>query len=90
MLVDKIDYCFPKCVNITLIIFTKYLYVIDCKVIYIFSSSDNLMYIKFVRGITDEVLRKGIFTNKALKKIFQCHIDSHKQYLNLVSYFYMF
>lgn len=87
MPVDKIDYFFPKCVNINLDNFYK-IFIIDCKVIYIFSSSDNLMYIKFVRGITDEVLRKGIFTNKALKKIFQCHIDSHKQYLNLVSYFY--
>lgn len=43
------------------------------------------MYIKFVRDITEEVLEKGIFTNKALKKIFQNHIEVNKQFLDMVS-----
>uniref|UniRef100_A0A1B6KQH2 Uncharacterized protein n=1 Tax=Graphocephala atropunctata TaxID=36148 RepID=A0A1B6KQH2_9HEMI len=47
------------------------------------SRSEDLLYVKFIGGITEEVLRKGIFTNKALKNIFQSHIDAHKQYLNL-------
>ncbi|XP_046658509.1 spermatogenesis-associated protein 7 homolog [Homalodisca vitripennis] len=49
----------------------------------IISRSEDLLYVKFIGGITEEVLRKGIFTNKALKSIFQSHIDAHKQYLNL-------
>ncbi|XP_054257800.1 spermatogenesis-associated protein 7 homolog [Macrosteles quadrilineatus] len=47
------------------------------------TSSDNLMYIKFVRDITEEVLEKGIFTNKALKKIFQNHVEVNKQFLDM-------
>lgn len=46
--------------------------------------SEDLLYAKFIRDITEEVLRKGVFTNKALKTIFHNHIESHKQFLNVV------
>ncbi|XP_075223506.1 uncharacterized protein LOC142325522 [Lycorma delicatula] len=38
---------------------------------------DDDQYITFLRSITDEVLRKGIYTNKALKKVFQEHIQKN-------------
>ncbi|XP_039283076.1 spermatogenesis-associated protein 7 homolog [Nilaparvata lugens] len=40
-------------------------------------------YISFLRAITDEVLRKGIFTNKALKKLFREHIEKNIHRLDL-------
>lgn len=47
------------------------------------NKSDDLLYIKFLRDITDEVLRKGVFTNRALKNIFEQHISSNKHRLNV-------
>uniref|UniRef100_A0A1B6DTL4 Spermatogenesis-associated protein 7 n=1 Tax=Clastoptera arizonana TaxID=38151 RepID=A0A1B6DTL4_9HEMI len=39
---------------------------------------DDSLYVKFLREITDDILRKGVFTNKALKQIFQDHIKLNK------------
>lgn len=57
-------------------------------IILIFSfRSEDLLYAKFVRDITEEVLRKGVYTNRALKTIFHNHIEAHKKFLNLVCIF---
>lgn len=47
------------------------------------NKSDDLLYIKFLRDITDDVLRKGVFTNRALKNIFEQHISANKYRLNV-------
>ncbi|KAI5741621.1 hypothetical protein M8J76_015472 [Diaphorina citri] len=45
--------------------------------------NEDALYVKFLRDITDDVLSKGVYTNKGLKIVFQKHINDNLNRLNL-------
>ncbi|CAH0387901.1 unnamed protein product [Bemisia tabaci] len=42
----------------------------------------SYLYLKFLAEITDEILKKGVVTNKALKRIFNHHLEANIYHLN--------
>ncbi|XP_072032623.1 spermatogenesis-associated protein 7 homolog [Amphiura filiformis] len=43
---------------------------------------EELRYLEFVTDVTNDVLNRGIFTNRVLKQVFETHIQLHKQQLD--------
>uniref|UniRef100_A0A8D9A1S9 Uncharacterized protein n=1 Tax=Cacopsylla melanoneura TaxID=428564 RepID=A0A8D9A1S9_9HEMI len=44
--------------------------------------NEDALYVKFLRDITDDILNKGVYTNKGLKLVFQKHINDNMNRLN--------
>ncbi|XP_065209266.1 spermatogenesis-associated protein 7 homolog isoform X2 [Planococcus citri] len=45
--------------------------------------NDEVIYIQFLKDITNDILKKNIFTNKALKSVFQHHVQINKYELEM-------
>ncbi|XP_063216298.1 uncharacterized protein LOC134527503 isoform X2 [Bacillus rossius redtenbacheri] len=43
---------------------------------------DDVHYVKFVHDITEDVLRRGVFSNKGLQLLFQQHISNNESHLD--------
>ncbi|XP_060613080.2 spermatogenesis-associated protein 7 isoform X1 [Anolis sagrei] len=46
------------------------------------AEEEELMYLSFIQDITDEILRLGLFSNRALEMLFERHIEQNKRHLN--------
>ncbi|XP_013387246.1 uncharacterized protein LOC106156514 [Lingula anatina] len=44
---------------------------------------DELKYLEFIKEVTNDVLERGIFTNRVLKQVFEHHIEKRKQDLKI-------
>ncbi|XP_030130672.4 spermatogenesis-associated protein 7 isoform X1 [Taeniopygia guttata] len=43
---------------------------------------EELLYITFIEDVTNEILRLGLFSNRVLDKLFECHIEENKDRLD--------
>ncbi|OWF46449.1 uncharacterized protein LOC110455722 isoform X2 [Mizuhopecten yessoensis] len=43
---------------------------------------EELQYVEFMKEVTDDVLNRGVFTNRVLKQVFQTHIEKRKGQLD--------
>ncbi|NXF93096.1 SPAT7 protein, partial [Eubucco bourcierii] len=43
---------------------------------------DELSYLAFVEDVTKEILSLGLFSNRVLEELFECHIQENKNHLN--------
>ncbi|NXQ31542.1 SPAT7 protein, partial [Alaudala cheleensis] len=43
---------------------------------------EELLYLTFIEDITNEILRLGIFSNRVLDQLFECHIEANKDRLD--------
>ncbi|XP_060063044.1 spermatogenesis-associated protein 7-like [Ylistrum balloti] len=43
---------------------------------------EELQYVEFMKEVTDDVLNRGVFTNRVLKQVFQNHIEKRKGHLD--------
>ncbi|XP_077179535.1 spermatogenesis-associated protein 7 isoform X2 [Paroedura picta] len=46
------------------------------------AEEEELLYLNFIQDITDEILKLGLFSNRALERLFERHIDQNKNHLN--------
>ncbi|XP_060117866.1 spermatogenesis-associated protein 7 [Heteronotia binoei] len=46
------------------------------------AEEEELLYLSFIQDITDEILKLGLFSNRALERLFERHIDQNKNLLN--------
>ncbi|ELT94082.1 hypothetical protein CAPTEDRAFT_214055 [Capitella teleta] len=44
---------------------------------------EEIKYLDFISDVTNDVLDRGIFTNRALKTVFESHLDKHKRELKV-------
>ncbi|XP_014206422.1 uncharacterized protein LOC106637955 [Copidosoma floridanum] len=44
--------------------------------------SDEVRYAKFIYDLTQEIVRKGLYTDRELNEVFQKHLDNNSQSLN--------
>jgi len=60
-------------------------------VIYLhFSNEEDPKYIVFLTQVTDDIVQRGVYTNKGLKQLFHAHMEKHKHELDVVSYAFDF
>ncbi|XP_066480117.1 spermatogenesis-associated protein 7 [Tiliqua scincoides] len=45
------------------------------------AEEEELLYLNFIQDITDEILRLGLFSNRALERLFERHIEQNKNHL---------
>ncbi|XP_053233559.1 spermatogenesis-associated protein 7 isoform X4 [Podarcis raffonei] len=43
---------------------------------------EELLYLNFIQDITDEILKLGLFSNRALERLFERHIEQNKNHLD--------
>ncbi|NWR04944.1 SPAT7 protein, partial [Paradoxornis webbianus] len=43
---------------------------------------EELLYLNFIEDVTNEILRLGIFSNRVLDELFECHIEENKNCLD--------
>uniref|UniRef100_A0A8D2LPN8 Spermatogenesis associated 7 n=1 Tax=Varanus komodoensis TaxID=61221 RepID=A0A8D2LPN8_VARKO len=43
---------------------------------------EELLYLSFIQDITDEILKLGLFSNRALEMLFERHIEQNKNHLD--------
>ncbi|NXG52055.1 SPAT7 protein, partial [Psilopogon haemacephalus] len=43
---------------------------------------DELLYLAFIEDVTNEILSLGLFSNRVLEELFECHIQENKNHLN--------
>ncbi|NXB09854.1 SPAT7 protein, partial [Cnemophilus loriae] len=43
---------------------------------------EELLYLTFIEDITNEILRLGLFSNRVLDELFECHIEENKNRLD--------
>ncbi|NXX49335.1 SPAT7 protein, partial [Tricholaema leucomelas] len=43
---------------------------------------DELSYLAFIEDITNEILNLGLFSNRVLEELFECHVQENKNHLN--------
>ncbi|XP_026568555.1 spermatogenesis-associated protein 7 isoform X2 [Pseudonaja textilis] len=43
---------------------------------------EELRYLNFIQDITDEILKLGLFSNRALERLFERHVELNKNHLN--------
>nr|XP_031360788.1 spermatogenesis-associated protein 7 isoform X2 [Lonchura striata domestica] len=43
---------------------------------------EELLYLTFIEDVTNEILRLGLFSNRVLDKLFECHIEENKDRLD--------
>ncbi|XP_070609946.1 spermatogenesis-associated protein 7 isoform X2 [Erythrolamprus reginae] len=46
------------------------------------AEEEELRYLNFIQDITDEILKLGLFSNRALERLFERHIELNKNHLN--------
>ncbi|XP_065607545.1 spermatogenesis-associated protein 7 [Cyrtonyx montezumae] len=49
---------------------------------YSFLREDDLLYLTFIEDITNEILDLGLFSNRVLEQLFECHIQENKNRLD--------
>ncbi|XP_054422955.1 spermatogenesis-associated protein 7 isoform X2 [Pteronotus mesoamericanus] len=47
----------------------------------IYSDEEELLYLSFIEGVTDEILNLGLFSNRSLERLFERHIRQNKHHL---------
>ncbi|NXF01515.1 SPAT7 protein, partial [Smithornis capensis] len=40
------------------------------------------LYLTFIEDVTNEILSLGLFSNRVLEQLFECHIEENKNYLD--------
>ncbi|KFV09515.1 Spermatogenesis-associated protein 7, partial [Pterocles gutturalis] len=43
---------------------------------------EELLYLAFVKDLTNEILNLGLFSNRVLEHLFECHIEENKNRLD--------
>ncbi|NXS58342.1 SPAT7 protein, partial [Brachypteracias leptosomus] len=43
---------------------------------------EELLYLAFIEDVTNEILSLGLFSNRVLEQLFECHIQEHKNRLD--------
>ncbi|NXO87043.1 SPAT7 protein, partial [Sitta europaea] len=43
---------------------------------------EKLLYLNFIEDVTNEILRLGLFSNRVLDQLFECHIEENKNRLD--------
>ncbi|NWX56637.1 SPAT7 protein, partial [Promerops cafer] len=43
---------------------------------------EELLYLSFIEDVTNEILRLGLFSNRVLDQLFECHIEENKYHLD--------
>ncbi|NXK53874.1 SPAT7 protein, partial [Chauna torquata] len=43
---------------------------------------DDLLYLTFIEDVTNEILNLGLFSNRVLEQLFECHIQENKNHLD--------
>ncbi|XP_068048765.1 spermatogenesis-associated protein 7 [Anomalospiza imberbis] len=43
---------------------------------------EELLYLTFIEDVTNEILRLGLFSNRVLDQLFECHIEENKNHLD--------
>ncbi|NXM15977.1 SPAT7 protein, partial [Ploceus nigricollis] len=43
---------------------------------------EELLYLTFIEDVTNEILRLGLFSNRVLDQLFECHIEENKNRLD--------
>uniref|UniRef100_A0A8C3NXH0 Spermatogenesis associated 7 n=1 Tax=Cyanoderma ruficeps TaxID=181631 RepID=A0A8C3NXH0_9PASS len=43
---------------------------------------EELLYLNFIEDVTNEILRLGLFSNRVLDELFECHIEENKNRLD--------
>ncbi|XP_026568564.1 spermatogenesis-associated protein 7 isoform X3 [Pseudonaja textilis] len=46
------------------------------------AEEEELRYLNFIQDITDEILKLGLFSNRALERLFERHVELNKNHLN--------
>ncbi|XP_066044721.1 spermatogenesis-associated protein 7 isoform X2 [Chamaea fasciata] len=46
------------------------------------AEEEELLYLNFIEDVTNEILRLGIFSNRVLDELFECHIEENKNCLD--------
>ncbi|XP_064007390.1 spermatogenesis-associated protein 7 isoform X2 [Pogoniulus pusillus] len=46
------------------------------------AEEDELLYLAFIEDVTNEILNLGLFSNRVLEELFECHIQENKNHLN--------
>ncbi|XP_053233568.1 spermatogenesis-associated protein 7 isoform X5 [Podarcis raffonei] len=46
------------------------------------AEEEELLYLNFIQDITDEILKLGLFSNRALERLFERHIEQNKNHLD--------
>ncbi|KAJ7345087.1 hypothetical protein JRQ81_001037 [Phrynocephalus forsythii] len=46
------------------------------------AEEEELLYLNFIQDITDEILRLGLFSNRALERLFERHIKQNRNHLD--------
>ncbi|NWS19823.1 SPAT7 protein, partial [Pachyramphus minor] len=43
---------------------------------------EELLYLTFIEDVTNEILSLGLFSNRVLEQLFECHIEENKHRLD--------
>ncbi|NXK96341.1 SPAT7 protein, partial [Formicarius rufipectus] len=43
---------------------------------------EELLYLTFIEDVTNEILSLGLFSNRVLDQLFECHIEANKDHLD--------
>ncbi|XP_068802840.1 spermatogenesis-associated protein 7 isoform X2 [Struthio camelus] len=46
------------------------------------SEEEELLYLTFIEDVTNEILKLGLFSNRVLEQLFECHIQENKHHLD--------
>ncbi|XP_035183148.1 spermatogenesis-associated protein 7 [Oxyura jamaicensis] len=46
------------------------------------AEEDDLLYLTFIEDVTNEILNLGLFSNRVLEQLFECHIEENKNHLD--------
>ncbi|XP_039923832.1 spermatogenesis-associated protein 7 isoform X2 [Hirundo rustica] len=46
------------------------------------AEEEELLYLTFIEDVTNEILRLGLFSNRVLDQLFECHIEANKNRLD--------
>ncbi|POI28760.1 hypothetical protein CIB84_007489, partial [Bambusicola thoracicus] len=49
---------------------------------YSFLREDDHLYLTFIEDVTNEILNIGLFSNRVLEQLFECHIQENKNHLD--------
>uniref|UniRef100_A0A8D2PPF5 Spermatogenesis associated 7 n=1 Tax=Zosterops lateralis melanops TaxID=1220523 RepID=A0A8D2PPF5_ZOSLA len=46
------------------------------------AEEEELLYLNFIEDVTNEILKLGLFSNRVLDELFECHIEENKNHLD--------
>ncbi|XP_062432672.1 spermatogenesis-associated protein 7 isoform X2 [Rhea pennata] len=46
------------------------------------SEEEELLYLTFIEDVTNEILKLGLFSNRVLEQLFECHVQENKYHLD--------